>query len=74
MQMTFNAIFEKDGEWWVGQAVELPAALSQGATLEECRENLRGAIEDVLEFLRDSSAAEHREPDVIRERLAVEVA
>ena len=45
--------FERDGDWWVGQAVELPAAMSQGTTLDECRENVRWAIEDVLDFLAD---------------------
>ena len=59
-----NVTYERDGDWWVGQAVELPAALGQGATLDECRENVRGAVELVLEFLadeeRDSSCRDTR--------------
>lgn len=55
-----NVTFERDGDWWVGQAVELPAAMSQGATLDECCENVRGAIEDVLEFLGDEERDRNR--------------
>lgn len=36
-----TAVFEQDGEWWIGSVEELPGALTQGATLDEVRENLR---------------------------------
>lgn len=44
----YSAIFERDGEWYVGWVPELPGANTQGRTLDEARENLREAIELVL--------------------------
>ena len=52
-ERTFTAVFERDGDWWVASTEELPAALSQGATLDEARANLRDAIQLVLEEQRD---------------------
>ena len=43
MTATFTAVFEQDGDWWVGYVEELPGANTQGATLDEARENLREA-------------------------------
>ena len=37
--MTFTAVFEQDGPWWMGYVEELPGANAQGATLDEAREN-----------------------------------
>lgn len=45
----WTAVFEQDGEWWVGSVEELPGALTQGRTLEEARENLREAVLLILE-------------------------
>ena len=44
MESTFTAVFEKAGEWYIGYVTELPGANTQGATLEEVRENLREAF------------------------------
>ncbi len=52
-ERTFTAVFERDGEWWLASAEELPAALTQGATLDEARANLRDAIQLVLEEQRE---------------------
>ena len=40
----FAAVFEQDGEWWIGYLEELPRANTQGRTLEEARENLNDAV------------------------------
>ena len=40
----FTAVFEQDGEWWIGYLEELPGANTQGRTLEEARENLKDAV------------------------------
>ena len=42
--MKARATFVKDGKWWVAWCEACPGALTQGATLEEARENLRDAI------------------------------
>jgi predicted RNase H-like HicB family nuclease len=49
MENHFTAVFEKEGNWWVGYVEELPGANTQGETLEEARENMKEAITMVLE-------------------------
>lgn len=48
MDMTLTAIFEEvpesDGGGYVAYAKELPAAISEGDTVEEARQNLHDAI------------------------------
>ena len=48
--MKFTAIIEKgENGWFVGQVEEIPAALAQGKTIEEVKENLHDALKLVLE-------------------------
>jgi len=49
----FTAVFEQEGEWWIGYIEELPGANTQGQTLEEVRENLKEAVQLVIEADRD---------------------
>ena len=51
MQMT--AVFMPVPEGFVGFVEELPGANTQGATLEETRENLKEAVQMVLEANRE---------------------
>ena len=53
MTATFTAVFEQDGDWWVGYVEELPGANTQGATLDEARENLREAVGLIIEANRE---------------------
>ncbi|HVS91353.1 MAG TPA: type II toxin-antitoxin system HicB family antitoxin [Mucilaginibacter sp.] len=47
--MKFTAIIEKgENGWFVGQVAELPAAMSQGRTIEELKENLQDAVRLLL--------------------------
>ena len=46
---TFTAVFEQAGEWWIGYVEELPGANTQGATLDEARDNLKEAVALILE-------------------------
>jgi len=50
---TFTAIFEQDGDWWVAYVEELPGANTQGATLEEARENLKEAVQLIIKANRE---------------------
>jgi predicted RNase H-like HicB family nuclease len=52
MKNTLTAVFEKVPEGYVGYVEELPGANAQGETLEEVKENLKEAIELVLEANR----------------------
>jgi predicted RNase H-like HicB family nuclease len=47
--MKIRANFVKQGKWWVAWTDEVPGALTQGATLEEARENLVDAIHMIQE-------------------------
>ena len=39
----------QDGKWWVAWTDDIPGALTQGATLEEARENLIDAVRMIRE-------------------------
>ena len=53
MKNEFTAVFEQDGEWYVGYCPEIPGANGQGHTVEECRADLSDAIALVLEDRRE---------------------
>ena len=68
----FTAVFEKVPEGYIGFVEELPGANTQGASLEEVRENLKEAVEMTLEanrFLAEESLAGMR--NIIRESLTI---
>lgn len=67
----FTAIFEQDGEWWIGYVEELPGANTQGKTLEEVRENLKEAVRLVIEANRELSRRDTQGKNVIREELVL---
>jgi len=70
MQNEFTAVIERDGEWFVGWCPEVPEANGQGKSIEECRENLSGAIALVLEDRRED-ALRGVPPSAIRELIRV---
>lgn len=47
--MKIQASFVKDGRWWVAWSDDVSGALTQGATLEEARENLADAVRMIRE-------------------------
>jgi len=49
MKNKLTAIFEKVPEGYIGYVQELPGANTQGKTIEETRENLKEAIDLILE-------------------------
>jgi predicted RNase H-like HicB family nuclease len=71
MDITLTAVFRKVPEGYIGYVEELPGANTQGETLDETRENLREAIELVLQANRDLAEEELAGQDVIREPLAL---
>jgi len=72
MDLTLSAIFEEvpesEGGGYVAYTEELPGAISEGDTLEEARENLRDAIELLLEANRELASQSHRGKKVAREK------
>ena len=74
MNITLTAVFKQVPEGYIGYVEELPGANTQGATLEETRENLKEAVELVLEANRQLAEEALVGADVIREPLSLEAA
>jgi predicted RNase H-like HicB family nuclease len=54
---------------YVGQVEELPAAISQGKTIEEVKANLLDAIQLILDVNREATEKSYLGKKVIREEL-----
>ncbi len=71
MQLELTAVFEQVPEGYIGYVEELPGANTQGATLDEARENLVEAVELVLDANRLLAEERLGDRDVIREPLRI---
>ncbi len=72
MKIEVTAVFEKRGKYYIAYVEEIPGVNTQGKTLEEARENLKEALELVIQTNRELTRkriAEEiiREPLIIRE-------
>ena len=72
-QMQFTAVFQEVAEGYIGFVEELPGANTQGAALEEARENLIDAVELVLEANRMLAEESTQGQQVIRESFPLPV-
>lgn len=48
-----TAVFERDGEWWIGYVEGLPGTNTRGRTLGEARDNLGDAFRLAIEANRE---------------------
>lgn len=75
MELTFTAVFEEipeaQGGGYMAYVEELPGANTQGDTLEEARENLRDAIQLMLEYNRYQDGTPIPIRKIIREKITV---
>ena len=72
MTHAFTAVYEEAAEGGFTAFVEeLPGAISQGETLDEARENLKEAIQLVLEANRELSMRGVDTAKLIRETIVV---
>ena len=69
--MQLTAVFIEVPEGYVAFVEELPGANTQGATLDEARENLREAVEMVLEANRELAQKSLAGQTVTREPFAL---
>jgi predicted RNase H-like HicB family nuclease len=78
MDMALTAVFEEipesEGGGFVAYAEELPGAISEGDTLEEARENLRDAIELLLEANRELTGKPQQGKKITRETITISFA
>ena len=72
MFSSLNAIYQKCKEGgYIAFVEEIPGANTQGRTLEEARENLKEAVQLIVEVNRETINADLEGVEVIRESLAV---
>ncbi|HZV07795.1 MAG TPA: type II toxin-antitoxin system HicB family antitoxin [Gemmataceae bacterium] len=71
--MQLTAVFIQVPEGYIAFVEEIPGANTQGDTLEEARENLREAVELVLEANRELAEQSLAGQPVIRESFSLAV-
>lgn len=69
----FTAVFQQEGDWWMAYVEELPGANTQGKTLEEARDNLKEAIQLIIEANRELARRTTQGRTVLREEMFVAV-
>ncbi len=52
MTSTYTGKYTKTGSGYMGQLVEWPEVVTEGATIEECRELLRDALREMVAVYR----------------------
>ncbi len=70
MKNEFTAYVEKGEDWWIAQCPEIPEANGQGRTPEEALDDLRAAIELVLEYRRERGD-ETASPGAVKQTVAI---
>ena len=66
--MKFTIVIEKSEDgWYVGQLEEVPAAISQGKTIEECKANVLDALLEIFDTNRELIEVEYRGKNVIKD-------
>ena len=71
MELNLTAVFKQVDGGFIGFVEELPGANTQGATLDEVRENLTEAISLILETNRELAEQEIAGASVIRESIKI---
>ena len=69
MSITLTAVYRKVPKGYIGFVEELPGANTQGATIEEARENLKEAIELVIEANRALASEWSEGAEILREKI-----
>ena len=69
MSITFTAVYRKVPQGYIGFVEELPGANTQGETIEETRENLKEAVELIMEANRALAREWSDGEEILRERI-----
>lgn len=69
--MQCTAVYQKQGKWYLGWIEEIPGVNTQGKTLKETKENLKEALELVLDMRRTLLAKDRLRGRVVREKMTV---
>lgn len=74
MKQRYHTIIKPEANgWFVGWVEEIPGTISQGRSLDECRQNLRESLQLMLETHRDEARI-GLESNWIQEPIEVDVA
>ena len=73
VERQFTAVYQKRGRWYIAYVEEIPGVNTQGCTRKEAKQNLREALELVLESTRTLSRHDGDDSTVERESIAVKV-
>lgn len=74
MKQRYHTIIKPEPNgWFVGWVEEIPGAISQGRSLDECRANLRDSLELIVETHRDEARI-GLDPSCIQEDIEIEIA
>ncbi len=66
--MKFSIIIEKSQDgWYVGQLEEVPSAISQGRTIEECKINVLDALQELFNANRELTEAGYKGKEFIKD-------
>jgi predicted RNase H-like HicB family nuclease len=69
MGIEFTAVFEKVPEGYIGFVQEIPGVNTQGETLEITRENLKEALELILQCRREIVDKAIKGKEIIKETM-----
>jgi predicted RNase H-like HicB family nuclease len=72
VERTFEATIEKRDKWYIGWVDAIPGAFSQGRTIREVQENLKEAVQLILQSqcdLKEQGAGEK----ILKRKIQVQV-
>ncbi len=73
MQHQFTAVYKKSGKWYLGWVEEISGVNTQAKTLAEVKENLKEALELIIDSNRLMNQKEFGTKYAARERVTVSV-
>ncbi|PIU67454.1 MAG: HicB family protein [Armatimonadetes bacterium CG07_land_8_20_14_0_80_40_9] len=71
MKREFTAVYEKRGKWYIGYVEEIPGVNTQGKTLKEVKENLREALDLIIETNQELTRKTSPAEKVIKEPILI---
>jgi predicted RNase H-like HicB family nuclease len=72
MEQTFEATIEKREKWYIGWVDAVPGAFSQGKTVKEVEDNLKEAVQLILESQREIKEQESG-GEILKRKIQVNV-
>ena len=72
IEMEYTAIIQDIGDgWYMGQCEQVPGAMTQGRSIEEVNENLKDAIQLVLDFEKEQCQKKYTGKRFVRRKIAM---